>query len=234
LSVLESLKASIIELSSNQNIRVIILENEGPAFSSGHDLCEIQGMIQEKDRKGLEQLFEACSDTMMAMVKSPKPIVAKVNGVATAAGCQLVASADLAYASLDSTFATPGVNIGLFCSTPAVALGRCVSRKAAMQMLLLGQPISALRAQEIGLVNQAVPREELDDAVDSVSNLIAEKSPTATSLGKPLFYQQLKLPLEDAYKLANQTMVDNALESECQQGIDAFFNKQKPIFKNNI
>jgi enoyl-CoA hydratase/carnithine racemase len=243
---------TLVSRDHNDGVRVIVLQAsaQAPAFCSGHDLRELQRLQKngstssaaqeqqvgtaaaDEQQEQIEALFRSCSDTMQTIANSPIPIIAKVDGVATAAGCQLVASCDLAYASLEnSSFATPGVNIGLFCSTPAVALSRAVShKKQVMEMLLTGLPVSAQKAQAIGLINEAVPQEELDSRVDEIADLIASKSPMAVQMGKPAFQQQLELPLKEAYGLASTTMCANATTDECKEGVDAFLEKRKPIW----
>jgi len=230
-SLLEQFRAAIQEMESNNAVRVVILQSQGSAFSSGHDLKEIQMLQTQGKYSAAKHLFQLCSVTMASISKSPKPFIAKVNGVATAAGCQLVASCDLAYASNSSRFATPGVNIGLFCSTPAVALGRCVGRKKAMEMLLTGEMISAPTAESIGLINAAVPEDELDGKVSDIAELIASKSPMAIRMGKPVFVKQMQRPLEEAYEITSEVMVRCCMEEECKIGIDAFLSKTKPSWQ---
>mmetsp|Transcript_15611 Transcript_15611/g.21345 ORF Transcript_15611/g.21345 Transcript_15611/m.21345 type:complete len:289 (-) Transcript_15611:419-1285(-) len=243
LSTLGQLLDVIKKVESDESIRVVVLQAQGPAFSSGHDLSEIRHLQNEANEESgyrgeqtskekLSDLFSLCSNVMTSIVESTKPYVAKVDGVATAAGCQLVASCDLAYASTGSKFATPGVNIGLFCSTPAVALGRTVHRKAAMDMLLTGRLISAKEAAGIGLINEALAVESLDDRVDEISELIATKSPMAISTGKPVVAAQLGLPLHEAYGIASKCMVDGSLREDCIEGIDAFLSKRIPVWRD--
>lgn len=228
-SLLQELQNALHELMESSHIRAIVLQHQGPVFSSGHDLKEMRQLVDTQDQQGLQDLFQLCSDTMQVIATGPTPVIAKVRGTATAAGCQLVASCDLAYASIDgATFATPGVNIGLFCSTPAVALGRAIGRKRAMEMLLTGQPISAKTAEDWGLINRAVSSDQLDDVVETMANLIASKAPHSIAVGKPTFVQQLPLDLKDAYQVAGHTMCANALTDECQEGIAAFLHKRPP------
>jgi enoyl-CoA hydratase/carnithine racemase len=215
--------------ASRHNVRAIVLQNQGGVFSSGHDLKELKAFVDANDRQRISELFEVCSSTMKSIVRSPVPVIAKVNGIATAAGCQLVASCDLAYATSASQFATPGVNIGLFCSTPAVALSRAVGRKAAAEMLLTGRPISALRAQQIGLINAVFETaEELDAHVVDAAETIASKSPVSIRMGKPTFVEQLGMTLDGAYDVAGEIMCANAVEDECGEGISAFLEKRQP------
>lgn len=233
-------------LESNQ-VRVVILQSDiDNVFSSGHDLREIQKLQMHHQTNGndvdevglvarerLQRLFDLCSDTMQSISTSDTPVIAKVDGVATAAGCQLVASCDLAYASDRSTFATPGVNLGLFCSTPAVALGRSVaSPKFAMEMLLTGRGVSAADAERIGLINRAIPVCELNAHVQKIAEDIASKSRDAIRCGKPLFYRERELDLNQAYDVASRAMVNDVLDQEdCKEGIDAFLSKRTPTWK---
>jgi len=228
-------------------VKVVILQSDiENVFSSGHDLKEIQKLqmrhqtnSNDMDEDGvvardrLRRLFELCSDTMQSISTSDTPVIAKVDGVATAAGCQLVASCDLAYASDRSIFATPGVNLGLFCSTPAVALGRSVaSPKHAMEMLLTGRGIRAADAERIGLINRAVSVGELNARVQKIAEDVASKSRDAVKCGKPLFYRQMELDLSQAYDVASRAMVNDVLDREdCREGIDAFLSKRTPTWK---
>jgi enoyl-CoA hydratase/carnithine racemase len=236
LAMLQDLQ-SIIQLYSQANsnsqhgeVRTIVLQHQGNVFSSGHDLKELKSFVDAGNRSKINELFTACSSTMTTIATSPVPVIAKVDGVATAAGCQLVASCDLAYATSTSEFATPGVSIGLFCSTPAVAISRSVGRKASMEMLLTGRPVSAAKALQIGLVNDVFDSsEELDSHVDSVADLIASKSPQSIRMGKPSFVHQLSCSdLFDAYEVAGNTMCANAVDPECSEGISAFLEKRPP------
>lgn len=235
--MLEQIQKHLRKIETNPDIRVVILNAKGPVFSSGHDLQEIKANANA-DTKANNSLMELCSSVMQTIVQLKKPVIAQVQGVATAAGCQLVASCDLAYASNTARFATPGVNIGLFCSTPAVALGRCVHRKHAMHMLLTGDMISAKEAERIGLINAVIDDENenndssnnsnLDDAVLQIATKIASKSPKAIEMGKAIFYEQLEMPLDAAYKLTSKTMVDNMKHEEAKEGIGAFLTKRTP------
>jgi enoyl-CoA hydratase/carnithine racemase len=205
---------------------VVVIAANGPAFCAGHDLKEVS------DLKGDDHLalFQQCSRMMMSVVRLPKPVIARVHAMATAAGCQLVASCDLAYATHEAKFATPGVNIGLFCSTPMVALSRNVPRKIAMEMLLSGTPISAQRAADFGLVNQAVDADALDHAVYGMAEKIASKSPLTLAIGKEAFYQQLEMPQSDAYDFASEVMARNMAARDAQEGIDAFLSKRPAVW----
>lgn len=211
-------------LRDDPSVKVVVLAANGPAFCAGHDLKEVQS-LQQDDYLGL---FQLCSDMMMSIVTLPKPVIARVHAMATAAGCQLVASCDLAYAADSAQFATPGVNIGLFCSTPMVALSRNVPRKVAMEMLLSGTPISAARAEAFGLINQALPASELDQAVYGMAQTIASKSPLTLAIGKEAFYRQLEMPLSDAYAYASEVMARNMAAADAAEGIDAFLAKRPP------
>lgn len=230
LELIGKLHQTITELGSEGAIRVIVVTGAGTAFSSGHDLKELTAHRNDSDRgrEFFAKTMNACSDLMLAIVRSPKPVIAAVNGIATAAGCQLVASCDLAVASQDARFATPGVNIGLFCSTPMVALSRNLSRKAAMEMLLLGEFVSAIEAKELGLVNFVVePTHVVNEAVE-LGRRIAEKPKRTLKIGKEAFYRQLEMPLEEAYRYAAGVMVENMLDAEAKEGIDAFLDKRRP------
>ena len=212
------------QLAARPEVRAIVLAAEGPAFSAGHDISELSG----RDQGFYEELFEQCGSLMAAVRAAPQPVIAQVDGVATAAGCQLVAACDLAVASERSSFATPGVKIGLFCSTPMVPLSRAIGRKRAMQMLLTAEPVPAAEAQSWGLINQAVPAGELAAAVDHLVEQICQYSPEVIALGKRTFYAQLELAEAQAYELAADTMVSNALLGAAQEGFDAFLNKRQP------
>ena len=211
-------------------VRVIVLAAEGPAFSSGHNLKEITAHRADGDKGAayFAKLFAACARLMLAIVKHPKPVIAEVRGVASAAGCQLVASCDLAVAAETAAFCTPGVNIGLFCSTPMVALSRNVSRKHAMEMLLTGETIDAATAKEFGLVNRVVPREYLNQIVTKYAQTIASKSSLVVKTGKEAFYAQAEMGLADAHAYTGRIMVENMLARDAEEGIGAFIGKRKP------
>ena len=206
--------------------RVVVIAGAGPAFSAGHDLHEL--VVCDGDEAA--ELFDTCAALMTAVQSIPQPVIAKVHGVATAAGCQLVASCDLAIAEESARFATPGVRIGLFCSTPMVPLTRAIGPKRAMQMLLTGDLIDAATAVEWGLVNAAVPLDELDGAVDALARKIAEASPMVLALGKRTFYEQVGLPQGDAYGLAAKVMTENAATEDAHEGISAFLEKRPPTW----
>ena len=211
---------------------MVVLAANGPAFSAGHDLKELNARRSDQDRGRayFKHIMGLCSRVMQQVVTLPQPVVAAVHATATAAGCQLIASCDLAIASQDAKFATPGVNIGLFCSTPMVALSRAVGRKAAMEMLLTGEMIGAADAVRLGLINRAVPEPELDDAVRDLAQRIAGKSRAVMALGKPAFYRQAELPLAEAYEYTANVMVRNMQERDAAEGIDAFLQKRAPVW----
>lgn len=222
--------AEIAAAGSDPNVRVIILAANGPAFCAGHDLKELTEHRSDPDggRRFYEDTMRQCSDMMQSIVRCPKPVIARVQGIATAAGCQLVASCDLAIAADTAKFATPGVNIGLFCSTPMVALSRNLGRKHAMEMLLFGEMQPASRAEQIGLINKAVPEKALDAEVRRFAEEIASKSPYAIAVGKEAFYEQLEYKLSDAYDYASEVMVRNMLAEDAEEGIGAFLGKRQP------
>jgi enoyl-CoA hydratase/carnithine racemase len=209
--------------------RVVAIAGAGPAFCAGHDLRELRA---DPRRQTYERIFAQCSELMLTIVRLPKPVVAEVGGVATAAGCQLVATCDLAVAAEEARFATPGVNIGLFCSTPMVALSRAIGRKPAMEMLLTGDLIDAAAAQRLGLVNRVVPRAGLRDAVDALARQIAGKSAFSVAIGKEAFYRQAELDLAAAYRYAAEIMTTNMLAHDAAEGIDAFLGKRAPVWQD--
>lgn len=221
--LLSRLLSELRAIGDDPDIRVVVLAAAGKAFCTGHDLKEMRA---DPGDAAMRALFRLCADVMLAIVRIPQPVIAKVQGVATAAGCQLVATCDLAVAAEGCRFAVSGVNLGLFCSTPMVALTRNVSRKHAMELLLTGEFIDAGVAERWGLINRVVPADRLDAAVDGLAGLIAAKSPAAVSLGKRLFYTQMEAGIEAAYAAASETMVCNMLTSDAQAGIDAFLARQ--------
>jgi enoyl-CoA hydratase/carnithine racemase len=225
LGLMEALVAELDAIASDTAVKVIVIGGAGPAFCAGHDLRELRSQPQ---RPFYEATFQLCSKLMTRIVRLPKPVIARVHGVATAAGCQLVATCDLAVAADTARFATPGVNIGLFCSTPMVALSRAVGRKAAMEMLLTGDLISAPRAQELGLVNRVVPDTRLDQTVAAIAAQIVAKSPLTLAIGKEAFYRQAEMGLDDAYAYASEVMTRNMLARDAAEGIDAFLGKREP------
>lgn len=233
-TLLEALKSEITQVGQAGDVKAVILAANGPGFCAGHDLKELTAHRTDEDsgKAYYAKIMRLCSDVMQSIVTCPKPVIAKVHGIATAAGCQLVASCDLAVAAEDAKFATPGVNIGLFCSTPMVALSRNISRKQAMEMLLLGEMISADRAADMGLVNRTVPVAELDAAVAAFAGTIAAKSSLTVKIGKEAFYAQLEKGLEEAYTFASDVMVQNMLARDAEEGINAFIEKRDPKWEN--
>jgi enoyl-CoA hydratase/carnithine racemase len=225
IDCMETLQASLDDIRDDAGVRVVIISGSGNKFSAGHDLKELR---DNRNRGFYEKTFTTCSRLMMSIVSSPKPFIAKVRGIATAAGCQLVASCDLAVAAEDARFATPGVNIGLFCSTPMVAVSRAVARKHAMEMLLLGEFISAQRAYDIGLVNRVTSPEELDGITMELAMTIASKSAPTLRIGKLAFQEQIDRDLKDAYEYCNQVMVNNMMAGDASEGIAAFLEKRVP------
>ena len=219
-----------IDAAAHDDSRTIVLAAEGSAFCSGHDLKEMTALRSEPDggRAAFAAIFSQCSHLMQTIVRHPKPVIAQVQGIATAAGCQLVASCDLAVASEDARFATPGVNIGLFCSTPMVALSRNVSRKHAMEMLLTGEMISAKDAARLGLVNRVVAPDVLVSETMELAERIASKPRATVKVGKEAFYRQLEMPLSEAYDYASRVMTENMLHAESAEGICAFLEKREP------
>jgi enoyl-CoA hydratase/carnithine racemase len=228
--LLSEITSAISAAADDVAVRVIVLNANGPAFCAGHDLKELTEHRADPDggRQFYEETMRQCSEMMQSIVRCPKPVIARVHGIATAAGCQLVASCDLAIAADTAKFATPGVNIGLFCSTPMVALSRNLSRKHAMEMLLFGEMQPAKRAEEIGLINRAVAEDELDAEIEKYARKIAGKSAVAIAIGKEAFYEQVEQKLGDAYDYASDVMVQNMLAEEAEEGIGAFLGKRKP------
>lgn len=233
-AMLSKLGSAFTEASGNPSVRVIVLAANGPAFSAGHDLKELSAERQAPDRGQacFTRVMQACSGVMQSIVNCAKPVIAEVAGVATAAGCQLVASCDLAIASDKALFSTPGVHIGLFCSTPMVALSRNLSAKHAMEMLLTGDMIPAVRAAEMGLVNRVVSTDDLAEATLELAGKIASKSSSTIAIGKRAFYQQRELPLSQAYEHASKVMVENMLARDAEEGIAAFIEKRAPQWQD--
>jgi enoyl-CoA hydratase/carnithine racemase len=217
------------KIDNDRNIKVIIIEGAGKGFSAGHNLKEVSGL---RKRAKYKKLFNLCSKLMLQIVEGKKPVIAKVHGAAFAAGCQLVASCDLAYATKDALFATPGVNIGLFCSTPMVAVSRKVNRKRMMKMLLTGEPIKANYAKDIGLINDHFSRSKLNKEVLKIAKTIASKSNLTIKIGKQAFYKQLEMPLRKAYMYTSKMMTKNMMTMDAKEGISAFLEKRVPKWKN--
>lgn len=234
LEMIDDLHAALDLIGRDDGVRVVVIAANGPAFCAGHDLKELTAHRNDADRgrASFSRIMTSCSAMMQAIVKLPKPVIAAVQGVATAAGCQLVASCDLAIASEQATFATPGVDIGLFCSTPMVALSRNVPRKHAMQMLLTGEPVDAEEARRIGLINRVVPHGTERAAAVTVAEQIAGKSAHTVKIGKEAFYRQAELNLADAYHYASQVMAENMMAADAEEGIGAFLEKRQPEWKD--
>lgn len=226
--LMAALQRELDAIAEDATVRVVTIAANGPAFCAGHDLKEIRA---NPGREFYEALFRQCSRLMTTIVELPKPVIARVHATATAAGCQLVASTDLAVAGESARFATPGVNIGLFCSTPMVALSRNVPRKVAMEMLLTGELIDAHEAARWGLVNRAVPDDQLDTAVSELARRITDKSSLTLAIGKEAFYRQLDMGLADAYDYASKVMTENMLARDAEEGIDAFLQKRPPVWR---
>ena len=230
LDMIRRLQTVFENADKNHDIKVIILASSGKIFCAGHNLKEINNHRSDPD-KGLgffTILINSCSELMLTILHNSKPVIAEVNGVATAAGCQLVASCDLAYASTNAKFATPGVNIGLFCSTPLVALSRAVKNKHSMEMLLTGDLIKAEKAIEIGLINNIFINKDLTKEVNLIAELISKKSSLTLKVGKKAFYEQSGMKIVEAYKYASEVMIKNMMEVESEEGISAFIEKRKP------
>jgi enoyl-CoA hydratase/carnithine racemase len=225
--LIEELIAALREISSGDGVKAVVIEGAGPAFSAGHDLSE---MI-DREEEFLVSLFDRCTVMMNAIHELPQPVIAKVHGVATAAGCQLVAACDLAVAADGTRFATPGVKIGLFCSTPMVPVSRAVGRKRAMQMLLTGEPIDAATALDWGLINRVVPGDELEAAVMELVHAIARSSSYTVATGKHAFYSQVDRPEREAYEQCQVVMTENALAHDAQEGMTAFLQKREPVWR---
>ena len=229
LELMHELLAALDELATDQDVRTVVIGGNGPAFSAGHDLSEMMG----RDEAAYQELFDVCTRLMMRIHELPQPVIARVHGIATAAGCQLVATCDLAIAAEEARFATPGVRIGLFCSTPMVPLSRAIGRKRALQMLLTGEPIDAATALDWGLVNRVVPAERLDDAVRELAEAIGRASPLTVGIGKRAFYDQVDLDEAGAYDLTKTVMSMNAMADDAQEGIGAFLEKRAAVWTNS-
>ena len=230
--MIDELQSTFDDLSTGPS-RVLILSSTGKVFSAGHDLKELKAARSNSDqgKEYFQFILKKCSALMQTIVNHPKPVIAQVEGVATAAGCQLALSCDLVYASSTSRFATPGVNIGLFCSTPMVALSRNASSKQSMEMLLTGDLISADEAAQKGLINKSIPGEELENYLLEKAKKISSKSSTTLKIGKKAFYRQIEMPLDQAYEYASQVMVENMMDQDAKEGIEAFLEKRNPNWK---
>ena len=225
--LMSELISSLNSIANERDIKVVVIKGAGKGFCAGHDLQE---MKVNNNETFLENFFEQCCVLMQAIVNLPQPVIAQVHGTAAAAGCQLVASCDLAFADDNATFATPGVNIGLFCSTPMVAVSRKINRKKMMEMLLLGDKIDSKTAVEHGLINRRVPGKLLNKAVSEVANKIASKSPLTLKIGKEAFYKQLEMPLSEAYEYTSKVMIQNMQARDAEEGISAFIEKRLPVW----
>lgn len=224
-ATLDALQAAFERLGADESLRVVVLAATGRAFCAGHDLREMRAHPSEGYYR---QLFARCTKMMLAIQRLPQPVIARVHGLATAAGCQLVAMCDLAVASEEARFAVSGINLGLFCSTPSVALARNVGRKRAFEMLMTGEFIDAATAREIGLVNRVVAATQLDEDVHALATRIAAQPPVAVRMGKALFYRQVEMGIEGAYQLAGQTMACNMMDADALEGVQAFLDKREP------
>ena len=225
--LMSELISSLNSIANERDIKVVVIKGAGKGFCAGHDLQE---MKVNNNETFLENFFAQCCVLMQAIVNLPQPVIAQVHGTAAAAGCQLVASCDLAFADDNATFATPGVNIGLFCSTPMVAVSRKIKRKKMMEMLLLGDKIDSKTAVEHGLINRRVPAKLLNKAVSEVANKIASKSPLTLKIGKEAFYKQLEMPLSEAYEYTSKVMIQNMQARDAEEGISAFIEKRLPVW----
>lgn len=233
-AMLAALQESLDAAKTNDDVRVIVVSGNGPAFSAGHDLKEVSARRQDDDRgrKYFEWLMATCSKVMQTVVNSPKPVIAEVAGIASAAGCQLAASCDLVISSSEARFCTPGVNIGLFCSTPMVAISRAMSRKHMMEMLLTGDMMDADTAFRFGLVNKVVSPEDLRKETDALAHKVASKSMAVVAIGKEAFYRQRDMPLADAYQYSSDVMVENMMFRDAEEGISAFMEKRSPEWED--
>ncbi|OHC66514.1 MAG: enoyl-CoA hydratase [Rhodocyclales bacterium GWA2_65_19] len=226
--MLGELQAALDAIGKDVSVRAVVIAGAGKAFCAGHDLKQMRA---NHSKTYMQKLFKACGKVMMTIVEMPQPVIARIHGIATAAGCQLVAMCDLAVAADGARFAVSGINVGLFCSTPSVALGRAMGRKEAMEMLLTGDFIDAAEAQRRGLINRVVPLDQLDAEVKKLTDSICAKSAVAVGMGKQMFYKQLEMGLDGAYQLASETMACNMMAADAAEGIDAFMQKRKPEWK---
>jgi len=228
-TLMERLIAELDAIAADPSVRVVVIAGAGPAFCAGHDMREIRST---PDEAFYRQLFKASSQIMLAIARLPQPVIARVHGTATAAGCQLVASCDLAVAAESAKFSTPGVHIGLFCSTPMVPISRKIGRKPMMEMLLLGEPIDAAEAQRLGLINRCVPEAELDSTVAGIAAKLAAKSALTLRVGKAAFHRQADMDLESAYAYCGEVMTRNMMAEDAEEGIDAFLEKRPPVWRD--
>ncbi|MCM2307941.1 MAG: enoyl-CoA hydratase [Sulfuritalea sp.] len=226
--MLAELQAALDAIAKDVSVRAVVIAGAGKAFCAGHDLKQMRA---NHSKAYMQKLFRQCGKVMMSIVEMPQPVIARIHGIATAAGCQLVAMCDLAVAAEGARFAVSGINVGLFCSTPSVALGRAMGRKQAMEMLLTGDFIDAAEAQRRGLINRVVPLDQLDAEVKKLTDSICAKSAVAVGMGKQMFYKQLEMGLDGAYQLASETMACNMMADDAAEGIDAFMQKRKPEWK---
>ena len=229
LELISTIQKELVYIKKNKNIKVVIIKSIGPSFCSGHDLKEVKQSSSSKNK--LIEIFKTCSKMMLSIRSLPLPVIACVDGIAAAAGCQLVASCDLAVASKESSFQTPGVNIGLFCSTPMVSISRKVQIKDIMYMLLTGDALNASKAKEIGLINEVVMKKDLEKKVLKIANKIASKSFQSIKIGKEAFYNQLEMPISEAYDYTSKVMTLNMQASEAKEGVNAFIEKRKPVWE---
>ncbi|MDZ4251564.1 MAG: enoyl-CoA hydratase [Sulfuritalea sp.] len=226
--MLAELQAALDAIAADKSVRAVVIAGAGKAFCAGHDLKQMRA---NHSKAYMQKLFKQCGKVMTTVVEMPQPVIARIHGIATAAGCQLVAMCDLAVAAEGAKFAVSGINVGLFCSTPSVALGRAMGRKQAMEMLLTGDFIDAAEAQRRGLINRVVPLDQLDAEVKKLTDSICAKSAVAVGMGKQMFYKQLEMGLDGAYQLASETMACNMMADDAAEGIDAFMQKRKPEWK---
>ena len=226
LDLIRALTKALKEVSSRVKVKVLIISSEGPGFSAGHDLDELRK--NKNNKEFFKLLFNECSILMQTIMTLPQPVIAEVSGIAAAAGCQLVASCDLAVASDQASFMTPGVNIGLFCSTPMVAVSRNISRKKIMEMLLTGEKLNSQDAVHFGLINHSVPQEQLHNKTMKLAKLIASKPSSTVKIGKEAFYRQVEMPVNEAYNYTSEVMTANMMEIDAQEGINAFLDKRHP------
>lgn len=228
IDLMATLQRELEDIAFDSTIKVVVIAANGPAFCAGHDLREVRS---RSDEPFYAALFAQCSELMLTITRIPQIVIARVHAMATAAGCQLVASCDLAVAASDAKFATPGVNIGLFCSTPMVAISRNIPRKKMMEMLVTAEPVDAETAERLGLVNKVVAAEDLDASIAEMAGRITSKSPLTLAIGKEAFYKQLEMPQAEAYAHASAVMTRNMLARDAQEGIDAFIEKRKPVWR---